>query len=871
MKKMTSRLFGFRFPILGLVLTAAFFGFSNNVALAWNLQGSCSVAPASPNIGETVTWTATQTSTMTPSQGHYEYSWSGTDGLAGISNPVSKSYATTGTKNATVVIMLVLNAGGREKITRNCFTVVKTSPPLPGQCKLEMTKEVDKATATVGDVLTYTLTFKNSGDADCTGGGVRIQDVVDSALTYQSETRSGNVDVGYNSIPLYSASTRTLNWNGNVLTPGESGSISWKGKVNEPAACGVFDIPNKARITSAEYSPADLMTTPSVWVESNTVKTTITKDCPLPLELSVTCTANPSAVQTGDAVTWSSTASGGVGSYTYSWTGDDGFSSTDQTDSKSYTSSGTKNATVTVTSSSETISKTCTTSVASPTSSPSPLSGSCAVSPTAVEIGQEVTWSASATGGTGSYTYSWSGTDGLTGSDASVSRSYASSGTKMGNVTITSGSESITSNACSVDIKPSSTCTSNCGGGGGVGGGGGYNPPTVVLLKKAEKLPLAFVYLSQIPYTGFGDSFKVIAFILGLIIWSILVVYLFKSGIILRVIERIQKRLKREEPNLVKEETQVPIDENSLITESPDYQKYMEEDSTTTYKHSNQSYAYAGISANPSFIPDNLPGEDISLEPTVVDERNIREALLAKARERKTLISEDAVKLLLQSLSGNYAKAETALTKVIDDAETKYVKEDGWILLNREKMALLLPTPHFSVNSSKTTPPAPNGMFVPTALERESYALPRFSDKAPVAKVENTTAPVPAPVSYAQTSNHSNSAPVFLSTLSFIRAIVAKDSQKVFAVLRTLRQEGKNVEDFIKSVIYELDEAYRGRLEEGIRGGNVELKTVVSAWTNDDLEEVITIFLTIIDQSYKNSLTGLKLAIMRILDLKKRG
>src|SRR3989338_5325683 len=225
----------------------------------------------------------------------------------------------------------------------------------------------------------------------------------------------------------------------------------------------------------------------------------------------------------------------------------------------------------------------------------------------------------------------------------------------------------------------------------------------------------------------------------------------------------------------------------------------------------------------------------------------------------------------LLSLKGNYDKAETALTKVIDDAETKYVKEDGWILLNREKMALLLPTPHFSVNSSKTTPPAPNGMFVPTALERESYALPRFSDKAPVAKVENTTAPVPAPVSYAQTSNHSNSAPVFLSTLSFIRAIVAKDSQKVFAVLRTLRQEGKNVEDFIKSVIYELDEAYRGRLEEGIRGGNVELKTVVSAWTNDDLEEVITIFLTIIDQSYKNSLTGLKLAIMRILDLKKRG
>ena len=79
------------------------------------------------------------------------------------------------------------------------------------------------------------------------------------------------------------------------------------------------------------------------------------------------------------------------------------------------------------------------------------LSGSCSVSPSNPEVGDYVSWSASASRGTGNFSYSWSGTNNLSGTSASVSKSYNSQGLKNGSVTITSGTQSITKN-CSVFV-----------------------------------------------------------------------------------------------------------------------------------------------------------------------------------------------------------------------------------------------------------------------------------------------------------------------------------------------------------------------------------------------------------------------------------
>lgn len=77
-----------------------------------------------------------------------------------------------------------------------------------------------------------------------------------------------------------------------------------------------------------------------------------------------------------------------------------------------------------------------------PVSSPPPLlppppTVSCSVSPTTASTNQNVTWTANAKDGTSPYTYSWSGTDSLSGTSSSVTKSYSTQGTKTGSVSVT--------------------------------------------------------------------------------------------------------------------------------------------------------------------------------------------------------------------------------------------------------------------------------------------------------------------------------------------------------------------------------------------------------------------------------------------------
>ncbi|MBI2597467.1 hypothetical protein HYW41_04885 [Candidatus Daviesbacteria bacterium] len=61
-----------------------------------------------------------------------------------------------------------------------------------------------------------------------------------------------------------------------------------------------------------------------------------------------------------------------------------------------------------------------------------------------INTGDAVTWSTSnPTGGTGTYSYSWSGTDSLSGTSQSVAKTYNTAGTQTASVTITSGSQSL--------------------------------------------------------------------------------------------------------------------------------------------------------------------------------------------------------------------------------------------------------------------------------------------------------------------------------------------------------------------------------------------------------------------------------------------
>ncbi|MFW6209912.1 MAG: hypothetical protein ACOC4E_00270 [Patescibacteria group bacterium] len=150
--------------------------------------------------------------------------------------------------------------------------VICIVPPPPGQCELDITKQVNRATAEPGDTLTYTITVENIGDADCTGG-VKIIDRVHSELTYQSYSTSQNISPGYGEHSVYTAHDRTLRFDAQVLTPGESGTIEWTGEVKNPSQCGDFKVTNQAQVTAQELNHFD------TWVYSERVETHIDNEC----------------------------------------------------------------------------------------------------------------------------------------------------------------------------------------------------------------------------------------------------------------------------------------------------------------------------------------------------------------------------------------------------------------------------------------------------------------------------------------------------------------------------------------------------------------------------------------------------------------
>lgn len=87
-----------------------------------------------------------------------------------------------------------------------------------------------------------------------------------------------------------------------------------------------------------------------------------------------------------------------------------------------------------------------------PTPYTSNLEGSCYSSLSNIQVGSATTWVASAWGGTGSYSYSWNGTDGLSSGGNSVQKAYYAPGTKTASVTISSGNQTITRSCGSVYV-----------------------------------------------------------------------------------------------------------------------------------------------------------------------------------------------------------------------------------------------------------------------------------------------------------------------------------------------------------------------------------------------------------------------------------
>ena len=160
-----------------------------------------------------------------------------------------------------------------------CSAICQTE--IVKECTLQIIKSTDKSNVKPGDVVAFTLRYKNIGNGDCTGGGVKIQDILNSNLKYMgsyTKTLTGDSDgqslsFGWQTTPGYVESTNTLTWNAHVVSPGEEGIIKFNVKVLEPAQCGDFNINNYFKIWSNEKG----------WQTSNTITLYVDDECYSPV------------------------------------------------------------------------------------------------------------------------------------------------------------------------------------------------------------------------------------------------------------------------------------------------------------------------------------------------------------------------------------------------------------------------------------------------------------------------------------------------------------------------------------------------------------------------------------------------------------
>ena len=178
--------------------------------------------------------------------------------------------------------------------------------------------------------------------------------------------------------------------------------------------------------------------------------------------LSVSCVPSKRNAVAGETIAWISYVSGGSGSYLYTWSGSDGLAGNTSAVQKAYATHGEKIATLTVTSGNRLITVSCGSvivvggSFAGASSGQGGFGASCYATPERAALGESVTWLSIVYGVNASTTYSWDGTDGLTGDRPMVSKTYTAPGNKIAMLSVSNGSTRIAvpcTNAAAVGMK----------------------------------------------------------------------------------------------------------------------------------------------------------------------------------------------------------------------------------------------------------------------------------------------------------------------------------------------------------------------------------------------------------------------------------
>ncbi len=164
----------------------------------------------------------------------------------------------------------VLQASGTQPLSSSTETTVNAAPVLA------LTKAVDRSTASPGDRLTYTLTYRNTGNADASE--VVLTDALPARTTFVSASNGGTFANG------------SVRWSLGTVAAGASGSVTFVVQLDAVFPNGTTTIVNVGAVSGASLAP----------VESNPVTTTVTA-AP---SLSVTKAVDLTTASPGQALTY---------------------------------------------------------------------------------------------------------------------------------------------------------------------------------------------------------------------------------------------------------------------------------------------------------------------------------------------------------------------------------------------------------------------------------------------------------------------------------------------------------------------------------------------------------------------------------------
>ncbi len=362
------------------------------------------------------------------------------------------------------------------------------------------------------------------------------------------------------------------------------------------------------------------------------------------------------------------------------------------------------------------------------------------------------------------------------------------------------------------------------GGGGGGGGGGGSEPdpkkPTIVLSKQVTN-PGGYITLDQVPYTGFeAGPVLTVAFWLGVLAVSAALAYvltLVQPLSLVGALGALNKERAIEQARITELRTKpARVTKPSVFSQAPAH-----------------GYAIGDRDDSNTFIENAAHKENILLSP-------------------------EALRVIATEIERTGADRTAFLTGFFDKAKAEFAREDGWILLSKERTATLVGT---SGAAHAYTAPAVredpgSAVAVQTPAPAPQAAAPSASVRAEV------SAPAAPLTSERPTHSFTKAAPVSIAT--FVGWLVAKEEQKVFEHLRSASAQG-GIEHFIGEVVRALDDVYKHRLE-GNHNPDAELARLTATWSNGDFEQVLGILVECIDFSYSSNRIGAKVALAKAFE-----